>query len=273
MSVLIRTADIVPLSAFSIRIILKNMDDKALFEREWFYPFQLPDGRTTPTYDGGRLNLVHSTRLTMLNQVLDHQFGPDLSQRTAVDLACHQGYFASQLAQRGCNVLGIDAREQHVSDANAIAEALELSQMRAVQSDVHDVSVEQYGQFDIVLMLGLIYHLENPVGAIRVAHALTRKVCLIETQVVPNLSGNVDWGNYRFVRPLKGSFGVIDETDETHGPEASTMGICLAPSTEVLIWIMHKVGFDRVALLQPPADGYEQHLYGKRVMVAGFIDS
>jgi len=35
---------------------------------------------------------------------------------------------------------------------------------------------------------------------------------------------------------------------------------------------MHAVGFDRIELLQPPADAYEQHRHGKRVMVAGFVD-
>jgi hypothetical protein len=160
-----------------------------------------------------------------------------------------------------------------VDDANLISRAQQLDNFEAVKRDVHALDAKQLGRFDIVLMLGLIYHLENPVGAIRLAHSLTRKVCLIETQVVPNFSGNVDWGSYQFVRPLKGCFGIIDELNETHAPEASTGGICLAPSTEGLLWIMHAVGFDRVELLIPPADAYEQHRHGKRVMVAGFVDS
>jgi hypothetical protein len=74
------------------------------------------------------------------------------------------------------------------------------------------------------------------------------------------------------VRPLKGSFGIIDETDDTHGPEASTTGICLVPSVEALLWIMRKIGFARVDVLPPPPDAYEQLLHGKRVMVAGYLD-
>jgi tRNA (mo5U34)-methyltransferase len=250
------------------------INEAELFGREWFYPFELPDGRVTPTYDGGQLNSIHSTRLAMMDAVLDPLFVSDYSQVNAVDLACHQGYFSSHLAQRGCrSVLGIDARQCHVDDANLITQAQQLDNFEAVKRDVHALDAKNLGQFDIVLMLGLIYHLENPVGAIRLARALTRKVCLIETQVVPNFSGNVDWGSYRYVRPLKGCFGIIDELDETHAPEASTRGICLAPSTEGLLWIMHAVGFDRVELLTPPTDAYEQHRHGKRIMVAGFVDS
>ena len=81
-----------------------------------------------------------------------------------------------------------------------------------------------------------------------------------------------DWGSYRFVRPLKGVFGIIDEMEEVHAPEASVTGICLAPSVEGLLWILHAVGFARAELLPVPDDGYEQLKYGKRVMVAAYVD-
>ena len=37
------------------------------------------------------------------------------------------------------------------------------------------------------------------------------------------------------MRPLKGSFGIIDETDDNHGPEASITGICLVPERNPLL--------------------------------------
>ncbi|HET6545630.1 MAG TPA: DUF1698 domain-containing protein [Rhodanobacteraceae bacterium] len=193
---------------------------------------------------------------------------------TAIDIACHQGWFATKLAQRGASdVLAIDARAEHVADATLIRDVLGLSNLRLMQADVHELDAQALGQFDVVLMFGLIYHLENPVGALRVARALTRGVCLVETQIVPGLSGMVDYGSYRFVRPLKGSFGIIDETGETHGPEASTTGICLVPSLDALFWILRKVGFSRVDLVPPPADAYEQLRHGKRVMVVASVDA
>lgn len=245
-----------------------------IMTRDWFYRFELPDGRVTPTYDDGALDAVHATRLAMLEGVLDAQFGPSLARRSAVDLACHQGWFATKLAERGADVLGVDARASHVADASLIRDAMQLDNLRLLQSDVHALSPDALGTFDVVLMLGLIYHLENPVGALRLARALTAPggVCLVETQIVPGLTGVVDYGSYRFVRPLKGSFGIIDETGETHGPEASTTGICLVPSLEALFWILRKIGFARVEQVAVPEDGYEQLRYGKRAMVACFVD-
>jgi len=81
----------------------------------------------------------------------------------------------------------------------------------------------------------------------------------------------VDYGSYQYVRPLKGSFGIIDEVDDTHGPEASVTGISLVPSLDALMWILEKVGFSSAKVLEPPADAYEQLRYHKRVMVAAHV--
>lgn len=240
--------------------------------KQWFYSYELPDGRRTETYHDGSLDAIHETRWQMLERGLLDRFPNGFDELTAMDLACHQGYFAIKLAALGFTaVQAVDARQSHVEDSRLIASVYEHSNLRFEQSDVFDLDAATSGEFDVVLMLGLLYHLENPVGALRVARALCRNCCIIETQVVPGLSGYVDYGSYQFVRPLKGSFGLIDETGETHGPEAGISGICLVPSLEALIWVLENVGFRKVSLVEPPPDAYEQHLYHKRVMVIASV--
>jgi ubiquinone/menaquinone biosynthesis C-methylase UbiE len=240
--------------------------------REWFYAYQLPDGSVTPTYHGVDIQSIHDTRWQMLEHCFDQRLGADRSGLTAIDLASHQGWFAVKMAQSGFGrVEGIDARQSHVDDSSLIADVYGLQGLSFRQGDVHELDPQALGQFDVVLMMGLLYHLENPVGALRTCRALCRKLCLIETQIVPGMSGWVDYGGYQYVRPLKGSFGIIDETADTHGPEASITGICLVPSLEALLWILEKVGFSRVSVLEPPANAYEQLLHHKRVMVAAQV--
>jgi hypothetical protein len=244
--------------------------------REWFYAYELPDGSTTPTYHGLAIQAIHDTRWRMLSACLDERLGPqaetDRAGLSALDLACHQGWFAVKLAQSGFGrVHGVDARATHVADSQLIANIYGLDGLSFSEGDIHALDAGELGQFDLVLMLGLLYHLENPVGALRACRALCRKLCLIETQVVPGISGYVDYGSYEFVRPLKGSFGIIDETGETHGPEASITGICLVPSLEALLWTLQKVGFSSVSVLPPPDDAYEQLRHHKRVMVAAQV--
>lgn len=240
--------------------------------REWFYAYELPDGSVTPTYPDADIQAIHDTRWRMLDDYLGRALGADRSGLSALDLASHQGWFALQMARSGFGrVLGIDARASHVADSELIAGIYGLDGISFRQDDIHKLDPETLGPFDVVLMLGLLYHLENPVGALRTCRALCRGVCLIETQIVPGLSGFVDYGSYRYVRPLRGSFGIIDETEDTHGPEASVTGICLVPSLEALLWILEQVGFSEVQVLEPPEDAYEQLRHHKRVMVAARV--
>ena len=240
--------------------------------REWFYAYQLPDGSTAPTYHGFDIQPIHDTRWRMLDNCLSERIGGDRQNRTALDLASHQGWFAVNLAQSGFGrVQGIDARATHVEDASLIGSVYGLDTLSFRQGDIHALTPEETGTFDVVLMLGLLYHLENPIGALRTCRALCRDICVIETQIVPGMTGHVDYGSYQYVKELKGSFGIVDETDETHGPEASITGICLVPSLDALVWILRKVGFSKVDVLTPPDDAYEQLKFHKRVMVAAQV--
>lgn len=244
-----------------------------IHSREWFYTFELPDGQTTRSYHDGTLDAIHETRWAMLSNQLEAHYGGNYAGLRVLDLASHQGFFSIRMAQMGFGeVLGIDARAQHVEDSQLIARAYGLSdRVDFQQADVHALDAAALGEFDVVLMLGLLYHLENPVGALRVCRQLCRDFCAVETQLVPGVTGPVDFGSYEFVRPLKGSFGVIDETGETHGPETSVTGICLVPSLEALLWVMEKVGFSAPSVLPPPEGAYEQLRHGKRVMVTAQV--
>jgi hypothetical protein len=254
-----------------LEFLMSTLIEQAL-AREWFYSYDLPDGSTTPTYEGIDIQAIHETRWQMLKSCLDERLGNTRQGLAAVDLASHQGWFAVKMAQDGfSSVLGVEARVSHVEDSRLISEIFGLDHLSFEQGDIHAQDPERVGQFDVVLMLGLLYHLENPVGALRACRALCKNLCIIETQIVPGMSGFVDYGSYQFVRPLKGSFGVIDETEETHGPEASITGICLVPSLDALLWTLRKVGFSDVAVLEPPEDAYEQLRHNKRVMVAAQV--
>lgn len=242
-------------------------------ERRWFYPFALPDGSQTELYIDAAVAKIHDTRSRMLASALT----PFLAERpmSALDIASHQGWYSLQLAALGCHqVRGIEPRAQHLEDARLITEVMGLAdRVSYAQGHIEHLSADNTEPADIVLLMGLIYHLENPVAAIRAARAVCKRVCVIETQVGPHVSGMLDWGSHEFVRPIQGCFTIIDETDETHGPEASLGGICLAPSTPTLLWVMEKAGFQKVRLVAVPEDGYEQHRHGKRVMAVGEVAS
>jgi tRNA (mo5U34)-methyltransferase len=257
---------------------MRAMNTLQIPHDQWFYEFTLPDGTRLPCRTPAHVLPIHATRNTMLKTAIQRagmsdvngqKVAPDLS---AIDIACHQGYFSAELARMGFkDVLATDARAEHIRDASFIASAMGLANIRTLQSDLFDLKPSAVGQFDLVLLFGLLYHVENPVGALRVARALTRKVCVIETQIAPSLSGVMDWGSFEYVKPMHGSFAVIDESTELDGPEMSVTGICLCPSLDALLWILKKVGFRHCEVIETPAGGYEQHRFGKRAVVSALV--
>lgn len=251
-----------------------NEIETRILSRKWFYRFTLPGGAETELYIPDDVALIHPTRERMMWQALDPLFDGRWSDVTCVDLACHQGYFALKLAERGCKrVVGIDARSEHIEDAALIRSAFGRTNMELRVADVTRIHEDDFGRFDVVLMFGLIYHLENPIGAIRVAHALTRRVCLIETQIAPNLGGVVEWGCHRFLKPIVGALAVVDEWEDLNKDpkQAGLADIALVPSLEGLLWIMKRAGFSRVEVVPPPENACEQIARGERVVVAGYI--
>ncbi len=247
--------------------------EREVFSRRWFYRFALPDGRTTPCALPPDVEPIHETRRAMIFGVLDRLYAGRWNEVEAADLACHQGWYTQHLAARGCRrVLGVDIRSGNVDDATLIAGVLGRTNVSFRVGDVTRLDPSDLGTFDVVLLLGLLYHLENPIAAARLAREVTRGVCIVETQVVPNLPGVTDWGTSRLTKRFMGSFAVVDEAhDAASGVrEANVSTISLVPSLEALTYILGAVGFPRVEVVPPPEGAYDQLALGKRVVVAAF---
>jgi len=249
-----------------------HVDD--LLARDWFYTFELPDGRRTEPKVPPDVASIHSARLGMVCRAFASTFGDDWSGVRVLDLACHQGWFAVQLARRGvASVRGVDIRPEHVDDARAMATACEVPTASFDLGDVTKLGGGDLGRHDAVLMLGLLYHLENPIGALRAARAHASRLCLVETQVAPEVGGTIEWGSRRWEKQVQGGFALIDEATElsSRNMEANVTALSLVPTPTALLHAMRAVGFDRVELLRPTAEN-EQLAHGKRVMAAGWVD-
>jgi tRNA (mo5U34)-methyltransferase len=250
-----------------------EVSEDDVLRRKWFYRFTLPSGARTESVLPPEVLPIHDTRERMLLQVLEPVFAKRWAETQCIDVACHEGYYGALLAQRGCKrVLGVDTRIENLISAKLMRDALRLSNLSFIQADVTAMDPSHFGQFDIVLMFGLLYHLENPVGALRVARALCREIVLLETQLSPSLSGDLEWGTASSRKRIFGTMAMIDELDEVRAAnlEANTVPISLVPDLEGLLWALRMVGFSRAELVPPPRDGYEQLVRGQRAMVAAW---
>jgi ABC-2 type transport system ATP-binding protein/lipopolysaccharide transport system ATP-binding protein len=243
-----------------------------VLKKEWFYPFDLPSGDRVRCYLPSHFAGFHDDRLAMMFTALHDIYQTRWEDISCLDIGCNQGFFTLKLAETGCRKsLGIDARSDNIADAELIRQIYGLPNLSFSTTDLMRVDPQGFEKFDVVLMFSLLFSLENPIGALKIARALTKQVLLIETPIAPEVSGQIDWGSYQQQKQLHGSFAVIDQAAEYHLPFCGLTDLTLCPGRETLIWLMKRLGFSKVEVVPSPPDAHEQLASNKRIMVAGYV--
>lgn len=135
----------------------------AAFPR-WHYAFDLR-GHSTAT-PGVTRALRHARRLPYLMDPLVESCGGTLAGRRVLDLGCNAGFWTLAALARGADfVVGVDGRRMHVEQAALVleVEAIDPARYRLVEADLLAVDWGAWGRFDVVLCLGLLYHVGRPV--------------------------------------------------------------------------------------------------------------
>ena len=121
-------------------------------------------------------------RATQVVADLSHKPWTDLR---ILDLGSLEGQFAMEFALKGAQVVAIEGREENNAKARAAAASKGLKNIQFVTDDVRDLSRERFGQFDVVLCSGILYHLPGDDGCRlieRIADLCT-KLTVIDTHI------------------------------------------------------------------------------------------
>lgn len=250
-----------PIPSFQQKDETQNALNKA---EPWFYEFQFLNGASTKQ-NHGVIDAVHKTRAEMVFPMLDDIIGENWSKTTCLDIACNEGWFSSQIAARGAaKVTGVDIRKEHIEKANLIKELSGLKNLEFHQKNILKTSENEYGNYDITLLLGLLYHVDDPIGIIRSAHALTKRMCIIETQVARSVAQL----ECRTIAAPGVRFGpgvALVASNTTHVEPGR--GVVLVPSLDALYAMLYSVGFQRIFLVIPTYSSYEQFKDYDRVVL------
>ncbi len=117
------------------------------------------------------------------------QLPPSLKGLTVLDIGAWDGFFSFECERRGAaRVVAADYYSWHgggwgtKAGFNLACEALG-SRVEHLEIDVMDLSVERVGTFDVVLFLGVLYHLRHPFLALeRIAPLVTQRL-IVETVI------------------------------------------------------------------------------------------
>src|SRR5829696_1262716 len=90
----------------------------------------------------------------------------DLTGKSVLDIGCNAGFYSIEMKRRGAaRVLGIDSDERYLAQAELASEALGFGDIEFARLDVYDVAA--IGErFDLVIFMGVLYHLRHPLLAL-----------------------------------------------------------------------------------------------------------
>jgi tRNA (mo5U34)-methyltransferase len=145
----------------------------------WFHNLHLPSGHeTAPDHPLGDFPRVKWWEL-------QSALPADLTGWRALDVGCNAGFYSFALAGRGADVLAIDADEHYLRQARWAAARFELAdQIRFEQLQVYDLA-RRSERFDLVLFLGVLYHLRHPLLALDLLADNAERLLVLQTLTLP----------------------------------------------------------------------------------------
>src|SRR4051812_19642788 len=143
------------LSAGEIQARLSTLGD-------WFHNLDLGGVKTAPNHF---LNDYPACKW----RAFSHAVPADLTGKSVLDIGCNGGFYSIEMKRRGASrVLGIDFSDEYLSQARFAAKQLGMD-VEFRQLSVYDVH-QLHEKFDVVLFMGVLYHLRHPLLALDLIH-------------------------------------------------------------------------------------------------------
>jgi tRNA (mo5U34)-methyltransferase len=194
----------------------------------WYHTIPLGNGIVTPGIDDtpGRLGKIG--------------LPDDLSGKTVLDVGAWDGFFSFEAERRGSSrVLATDSYcwsgEGWGTKAGFdLAKRALGSNVEDKEIDVLDLSPNTVGVFDVVLFLGVLYHMKNPLLALERLFGVTRERLIVSTLV------DLTW--------LRRPAAAFYEGAEANEDPTNWWG----PNPAAVIAMLRTVGFSRVDVVDAP---------------------
>jgi 2-polyprenyl-3-methyl-5-hydroxy-6-metoxy-1,4-benzoquinol methylase len=192
----------------------------------WSVPFLLGEAGWTRQNQTSIGNMAFRSHL--IGGAVQQIAGDGLANATVLDMATRNGYFAFDLAQRGAkHVHGFDLRPENIRQAEFLRRAYgyENVDFSVLNAFDHDGS-----QYDIVLNLGLLYHVIEPLRLIQITYDACRQFAVV-------------WTAAR-LEPFAGFF--LRVARQIDRPSLGAAHAELHPTYRAVIEMMRHVGFKNV---------------------------
>jgi tRNA (mo5U34)-methyltransferase len=166
----------------------------------WFHNLDLQGVRTAPQHFLGDYPTVKWRRFA-------DAIPADLTGRSVLDIGCNAGFYAMEMKRRGATrVLGLDTQDEYLAQARFASKVNEL-EIEFRKMSVYDIGTLDE-RFDVVVFMGVLYHLRHPLLALDLIHDHAAKDLMIFQSMqrgsaeIERLESNYDfWTAELFDRP------------------------------------------------------------------------
>ena len=221
---------------------VRQLDAEAL---EFFARKGSEGGPDVP--QAGQANGVKVRRVMQITRDLGRQ---PFEKLRILDLGCGDGVYAIEGGLRGAEVVALDARAQRMDQGAACAQRHGLSTVRFVQEDVRRVTRATFGSFDVVYLLGLLYHLNAPdvFSVLENIHDLCTGLLLVDTLISLQTETHVEWWGqkYQGQQSREHEDGDTDEVRRSRVLKSIDNTVSFRFTRESLLRVLHDVGFTSV---------------------------
>jgi tRNA (mo5U34)-methyltransferase len=129
---------------------------------DWFQNMNLGGVETAPNHFLGDYPAIKWREFA-------HAIPADLSGKSVLDIGCNAGFYSLEMKRRGAaRVLGIDSDPGYLAQARFASEITGLD-IELLEMDVYDVP-RLREKFDVVIFMGVLYHLRHPLLALDLIH-------------------------------------------------------------------------------------------------------
>lgn len=170
-------------------------------------------------FDEPHYRALDHARIEFLRNLLP-QWKRELELNSALDVGCGVGHFAALLQQLGFEVSAFEGRAENAEEAEH-----RVNGLKVYVGEAEELCSFGMGSFDLVLALGLLYHLENPFRVIRQLRQITKKLLVIESMCIDD------------PKP------VLCLRDEGHGADQGLRYVAFYPSQACLAKMLYGAGF------------------------------
>jgi SAM-dependent methyltransferase len=155
----------------------------------WHYAYAFEGGLSFPIRHNRPDKLIndpdrHLQRFRHFMPYIINSYNGSLKGKKVLDIACNSGFWSIQCALLGADVVGFDARPELIAQAELIKSIVGVQNVSFKVLDFWNMDSQLFGgTFDLVLNLGFLFHLSDPLEALKRTKAMTHKNILLDTGV------------------------------------------------------------------------------------------